>query len=95
MKREREILKNWKFAVGESEDCLAEGKAVTIPHTWNVEEGLYEYAGSGWYECSVNIPEKKQDTRTWLEFGAVYHDAWVYVNGCLAGQHLRSQNIIL
>ena len=44
MKREREILKNWKFAAGESEDCLAEGKAVTIPHTWNVE-GYKDLAG--------------------------------------------------
>lgn len=90
MKRECRKLAQWKFAVGETKDCLNNGRVVKIPHTWNVEEGFYEYAGSGWYECLITVSERKPDLRTWLEFGAVYHDAWIYVNDHLAGQHLRS-----
>jgi beta-glucuronidase len=55
-----------------------------------VEEGLYEYAGSGWYAYQLTIPTVSEGNRYWLEFGAVYHDAWVYVNGILAGEHLHS-----
>ena len=36
-------LKNWIFAAGQDPDCLKNGREVTLPHTWNVEEGLEEY----------------------------------------------------
>ena len=87
MKRNMKRLETWKFAVGETQDCLAEAGTVTVPHTWNVEEGLYEYAGSGWYACQLSMPAVSEGHRYWLEFGAVYHDAWVYVNGILAGEN--------
>lgn len=90
MNRNKKELKAWKFAVGETQDCLANAKMVTVPHTWNVEEGLYEYAGSGWYAYHLEMPAVLEGKRYWLEFGAVYHDAWVYVNGTLAGEHLHS-----
>lgn len=90
MNRSRRKLELWKFAAGETQDCLAEGREVTVPHTWNVEEGLYEYAGKGWYAHELALPPRKEGHRSWLEFGAVYHDAWVYVNGFPAGQHLHS-----
>ncbi len=90
MNRRKKKLEAWKFAVGETQDCLAAAKTVTVPHTWNVEEGLYEYAGSGWYAYQLTIPTVSEGNRYWLEFGAVYHDAWVYVNGILAGEHLHS-----
>lgn len=90
MNRSRKKLETWKFAVGETKDCLADARMVTVPHTWNVEEGLYEYAGSGWYAHQLTMPTVSENSRYWLEFGAVYHDAWVYVNGILAGKHLHS-----
>lgn len=90
MERSRKKLEVWKFAAGETQDCLADGKEVTVPHTWNVEEGLYDYAGKGWYTCQLTMPAIEEGHRSWLEFGAVYHDAWVYVNGVLAGKHLHS-----
>ena len=55
MNRRKKKLEAWKFAVGETQDCLAAAKTVTVPHTWNVEEGLYEYAGSGWYAYQLTI----------------------------------------
>lgn len=90
MNRNKRKLEAWKFAIGETQDCLANAKMVTVPHTWNVEEGTYEYAGSGWYAYQLTMPIVSGENRYWLEFGAVYHDAWVYVNGNLAGKHLRS-----
>lgn len=90
MNRKNKKLEVWKFATGETRDCLANARTVTVPHTWNVEEGLYEYAGSGWYSYKLTISAVQKKHRLWLEFGAVYHDAWVYVNGILAGEHLHS-----
>ena len=90
MNRNKKKLESWTFAVGETQDCLADAKMVTVPHTWNVEEGLYEYAGSGWYAYQLTMPMPVEGDRYWLEFGAVYHDAWVYINGKLAGAHLHS-----
>lgn len=90
MNRRKKKLEAWKFAAGETQECLADAKMVTVPHTWNVEEGLYEYAGSGWYAYQLTMPTLSEGKRYWLEFGAVYHDARVYVNGILAGQHLHS-----
>ena len=55
MNRNREKLEVWKFAAGETPDCLADGREVTVPHTWNVEEGLYDYAGKGWYACQLTM----------------------------------------
>lgn len=90
MNRNKRKLEAWKFAIGETQDCLANAKMVTVPHTWNVEEGTYEYAGSGWYAYQLTMSKTVEGSRYWLEFGAVYHDAWVYVNGNLAGEHLHS-----
>lgn len=90
MNRNKKKLEAWKFAIGETQDCLANAKMVTVPHTWNVEDGLYEYAGSGWYAYQLTMSKTVEGSRYWLEFGAVYHDAWVYVNGNLAGKHLHS-----
>ena len=87
MKKE---LKHWVFAVGDGEDCLRDGKEVTVPHTWNIEEGKEEYWGTGWYEHSLDVPEEWADKRVRLRFGAAYHSAVVYVNGREAGKHVRS-----
>lgn len=94
MNRNKKKLESWTFAVGETQDCLADAKMVTVPHTWNVEEGLYEYAGSGWYAYQLTMPMPVEGDRYWLEFGAVYHDAWVYINGKLAGAHLHSGAVL-
>lgn len=90
MKREKKELVEWRFALGEAQDSLEHGRMVTVPHTWNVEEGSYDHQGSGWYAHTLILPAVEEGQRTWLEFGAVYHDAWVYVNGILAGCHLHS-----
>ena len=50
-------LVKWKFAAGETEECLKNAREVTIPHTWNVEEGTEDYWGKGWYETVISVEE--------------------------------------
>ncbi|MEK3903007.1 MULTISPECIES: glycoside hydrolase family 2 protein [unclassified Paenibacillus] len=65
-------------------------REVAVPHTWNVEEGLEEHRGAGWYEYSISIPEAWSGSRFRLHFEAVYRDAVVWVNGREAGSHVNS-----
>ena len=83
-------LKNWIFAAGQDPDCLKNGREVTLPHTWNVEEGLEEYRGTGWYSYTLDVPGEWADRRVRLRFGAAFHEAAVYVNGREAGRHAHS-----
>ncbi len=83
-------LKKWKFAPGEDITCLEKGREVTIPHTWNIEDGTGEYWGIGWY-CHSFVPEEAwKEKRVRALFCAVYHDAHIYLNGEEIGCHLNS-----
>ena len=90
MKRERIYLKKWKFALGDTADCLKEGREVTVPHTWNIEENTEDTWGNGWYEHVFQAPQSWQGKRVRVLFHAVYHDAVVYLNGREIGTHLNS-----
>ena len=48
MALERKSLKNWKFNLGEEMICPEQAAEVSVPHTWNVEEGTEDYWGTGW-----------------------------------------------
>ena len=65
-------------------------RKVIVPHTWNAEKALARYAGKAWYERSFDVSEKQLSKITRLQFDAVYHDAYVYINGQKAGEHLGS-----
>ena len=62
--------------------------AVRVPHTWQVMPGLTGYRGVAWYERKVDIPADWAGSTVRIEFEAVYHSAWVAVNGQPAGEHL-------
>lgn len=51
MKRESTYLVDWQFALGDAEPDWTEARTVTIPHTWNIENGTEETWGIGWYRC--------------------------------------------
>ena len=72
----------WKLTIGEK------SYEVTVPHTYNIMEGLEDYAGKARYEKKLEIPAAMKGQQLRLEFEAVYHDAIVYVNGKKAGSHL-------
>lgn len=100
----REIISlsgQWNFlidstSVGESDLWAEKGlpvelkRQVNVPHTWNAEKALARYTGKAWYERKFNVSEKQLSKTTRLQFDAVYHDAFVYVNGQKAGEHLGS-----
>ena len=62
---------------------------VTVPHTYNTMAGLEDYAGEAVYRRTLPITEEMEGKTVRLCFGAVYHDAVVYVNGRKVGEHLN------
>lgn len=84
------FLKKWKFALGETKEALKNGRLVTIPHTWNVEEDTEEMWGKGWYAHTVFAPDAWKDSRIRICFGAVNHSASVWVNETFIGTHAHS-----
>ncbi len=62
---------------------------VVVPHTWQVESALAGYRGVAWYRRSIDVPPHWQQGAVRVEFEAVFHSATVWVNGVLAGEHLR------
>ena len=61
---------------------------VDVPHTYNVLEGLEDYAGEAVYKKTLPITADMRGQTVRLHFEAVYHDAIVYVNGQKAGEHI-------
>ena len=90
MVRESFYLKDWIFQLGDDVECLKTGKKVTIPHTWNIQDGTEDSMGSGWYEHKLFVPEEWHGKVVQLRFHAVYHDAVVYLNGNEVGEHKNS-----
>lgn len=87
---EKRNLEKWKFALGEEITCLDTGREIQVPHTWNVEEDTEEYRGTGWYVFSFVPEESWRDKRVRVLFHAVYHDAYVCLNGRKIGVHKNS-----
>lgn len=91
----------WKFRfdpelVGENEHWFNTDTAeeqwtdVSVPHTWNVDEGSERYTGTAWYARTVEGPLATDDRHIYLEFDAVYRDSKIWVNGELVFQHENS-----
>jgi beta-galactosidase len=69
-------------------------RTVTVPHTWQVEDSLVDYRGVAWYRRPFDLPAMDapanwQECAVRVEFQAVFHTATVWVNGHLAGEHVR------
>jgi len=59
---------------------------LTVPGDWNTQkEKLLLYEGTIWYKKSFQ--HKKNNSRSFLYFGAVNYEAIVYVNGKKLGEH--------
>lgn len=98
MAQPRQVLSldgDWEFTVDSlnkgSDDKWENGipshllHTVKVPHTWNIEDGTEDYAGWGWYQKQIIVPKYWKNKNIRLKFGAVYHDAVIYVNGEKAG----------
>ena len=101
--QERQVISldgEWKFAIDSLnrgvEDNWQTGmptgasRIVTVPHTWNIEDETEDYAGLAWYQKDIDIPRDWKNKNIRLKFGAVYHDAVIYINGKKAGENLNA-----
>ena len=56
--------------------------------SWNAQfDDLRDYVGAAWYRVRFTVPASKTSQRVLLRFGAVDHQADVFVNGESAGSH--------
>ena len=62
---------------------------VTVPHTWQVDPRFAHHYGPAWYRRSVDVPSTWAEAAVRIEFEGVFHTAKVWVNGQLAGEHVR------
>ena len=90
----------WRFTVDSTNQGMKENwqngipsqcsHEVKVPHTWNIESGTEDYAGLGWYQKNLTLPDNWKNKNIRLKFNAVYHDATVYINGKKAGENLNA-----
>ncbi len=86
----------WSFWIPESPESSSldpgvfKKQPVTVPHTYNVMEGLDNYAGKACYSRLLPISPAMSGRLVRLHFNGVFHSAIVYVNGRKAGEHLHA-----
>lgn len=100
VREEMAVSGDWKFYKGNTDFTkikTAEWQPVTIPHTWNVEDGQSGvengyYRGTGIYSSTLNVPESMRNKRIFIRFEAVSSAAEVYLNGKMIGAHQGAFN---
>lgn len=82
------INDNWKFvkqAGNAAEAMQAEGEQISLPHTWNAEDGQDGgndyYRGTCWYIKELTEVEKTEEEEVYLEFLGAAMISDVYLNG--------------
>ncbi|WP_343246967.1 Ig-like domain-containing protein [Diplocloster hominis] len=76
----------------------ADWKELSLPHDWSVEFAFDEHSpggsnegflngGTGWYRKHFVLPPSMQGKTVTIDFGGVYMDSSVYVNGTYVGNH--------
>lgn len=88
---------DWQFVIGKKvigntekwfENILPNTKTVNLPHTWNIEEENQNHYGWGWYQKKITIPANWKNKNVVLEFGAINHSSFVYVNGKKSAENI-------
>lgn len=73
-----------------ADEPLPEPMTMAVPASYNDQkDDVNLRAHYGWtvYQRTITIPGQLMDQRVWLRFGAVTHDAQVYLNGKKLGEH--------
>jgi beta-glucuronidase len=92
-----EVNNDWQFKIDKSgegisgkwfENALQNTRTVNLPHTWNVEAGTEMFYGMGWYQKKINIPANWKNKNVVLQFGAINHTSFIYVNGKKVGENI-------
>jgi len=81
---------SWKFCIDKKTEGLTKewfkkdlknSADVKVPHTWNVDKNTQNYYGWAWYQRKVMIPAKWKNKHIVLQFGAINHTSFIYING--------------
>ncbi|OMC72501.1 beta-galactosidase [Paenibacillus sp. FSL H7-0326] len=88
------LNENWLFTKNNfssySLELINEGELVTLPHSWNNNDGQGEseeyFRGQCWYQRKLDISSENLEKRLYLEIGAAGNIGKVYINGQLAGE---------
>ncbi|MBS1730528.1 MAG: beta-galactosidase [Bacteroidetes bacterium] len=80
----------WQFAIDKKAEGMSGNwyqkklpgnRMVNLPHTWNIEEENQNHYGWGWYQKNLDIPANWKNKNVVLQFGAINHTSYIYVNG--------------
>ena len=82
----------WNFRLGQHNPAenLPSTEVMAVPTSFNdviVDKEKRQYIGDFWYERTVQLPPIAENDELVLRFGSVTHQASVYVNGVLLGEH--------
>lgn len=94
MKMSKLWNENWKFVkedAGPAGAVKSRGKSVTLPHTWNAQDGQDGgndyYRGTCWYVKRFPKPELEAGDEAWLEFRGIAMTAEVWLNDRKLARH--------
>ena len=85
----------WNFKQGDYkpgvDEPLSSDELMVVPSSFNdisVAQEKRNYIGDNWYERTFIIPKYSSEQEAVLRFGSVTHQAKVFVNGQLLGEHI-------
>ncbi|OUP48818.1 sugar-binding domain-containing protein [Lachnoclostridium sp. An181] len=100
--RSQNFDSNWKFYLGDAGSAQEPGfddskwRNVDLPHDYSIEqeysksmeaESGYLPGGTGWYRKNFTVPKNMEGKRVRIDFGGVYMNSTVWVNGQELGTH--------
>ncbi|CYX34048.1 beta-D-glucuronidase [Streptococcus suis] len=82
----------WKFKQGQNDahTLLDTDEVMVVPSSFNdlvVDKDKRRFVGDNWYELMVALPVAADDEELVVRFGSVTHQAKVYADGQLIGEH--------
>ncbi|MFM0762091.1 beta-glucuronidase [Streptococcus suis] len=82
----------WKFKQGNNDvhTLLDTDEVMVVPSSFNdvvVDKDKRRFVGDNWYELMVALPVVSADEELVVRFGSVTHQAKVYADGQLIGEH--------
>ena len=102
MKRSMDFNEGWSFQLGDVSGAekmdFDDGawRRLTLPHDWSIEQDFTHSVsseighlpgGTGWYRKAFTLPKEYKDKRVSIDFGGVYMDSYIYLNGQLVGNY--------
>ncbi len=94
-RKEFYINQDWRFMYGTLKEAIQENYddsnwvEIGIPHSFGIPYFMTNefYVGEGTYRKEIVLTEPVSQQRIFLEFGAVFQTATVYLNGSIVGTH--------